>query len=83
MAQNGGVSEALPAICWSGTQWMAAGAYGTLIASSDGISWTPQPTPTGHWFSGLACRRDTAVAVGSIGMVLVKRSDRLFDAGFD
>lgn len=64
-------SEQTPnSVVWTGERLVAAGAGGTILTSSDGLSWEEQASGTTKTLFGLACAPHGLVAVGADGIVL-------------
>ena len=68
--------EALFAVDFDGAHGYAVGAGGEILASTDGgATWTRETTPTRLSMLGVAVHGDRAIAVGQMGMVLVRSAD--------
>lgn len=63
--------NALNAIISGKDTVVAVGDTGTIMTSSDGMSWTVRPTPTSYDLNGIAYGNDTFVAVGDSGTILI------------
>lgn len=63
---NGSVS--LLSICWTGSQFMAAGAGGDVFSSPDGITWTTYDA-TSFWLYSTASNGSDFLAGGTGGIV--------------
>ncbi len=67
---SSGTTANLRHVVWSGTQYVAVGAAGTIITSSDGKSWTKQTSNTNNDLRGIAWSGTQFVAVGAQGTIL-------------
>jgi hypothetical protein len=60
--------QALYSVAWTGSQFVAVGAYGNAVTSPDGISWTLRNTGSAtDGFAGVAGTATQIVAVGPVG----------------
>lgn len=68
--------QALFSVSFDGQRGLAVGAGGEILATDDGgRSWTPQTSPTRLALIGVVLKGDTAIAVGQMGTILVRRGD--------
>jgi hypothetical protein len=65
-----GEESSLNGITYSANLFVAAGDYGTIDTSPDGISWTDRSFSTDNELYGIAYGNSTSVAVGDYGTVL-------------
>jgi serine/threonine protein kinase len=63
-------SQNLYSVAWSGGQFVAVGAGGTILTSPDGSTWTARPSPTAADLIGVAWVGSRFVAVGYSGTIL-------------
>ena len=64
----GGYS-ALNDVTWSGTQFVAVGASGTILTSPDGITWTTRTSGTTSGLNAVVWSGTQFVAVGASGVI--------------
>ncbi len=57
-------------VTWTGTQFVAVGAAGTIITSADGVTWANRSFPTEASLYGVASTDGRVVAVGAGGLIL-------------
>ena len=50
-------------------QMVAVGANGTILTSSDGVTWVGQNSGTPNDFFGVTFQKDSFVAVGDLGII--------------
>ena len=62
--------NSLNSVAWSGTQFVAVGAGGTILTSPDGMTWTAQNSGTTNQLSGITWSGAQFVAVGDFGNIL-------------
>jgi hypothetical protein len=62
--------NSLLAITWTGSQFVAVGALGTILSSPDGVTWTSQNRVTTSDLAGVAWTGGTLVAVGLVGTII-------------
>jgi hypothetical protein len=65
-----GTSNALFGIAWSGTQFVAVGAGGTVLTSPDGLTWTARMSGTAQQLHAVVWAANQFVAVGTAGTIL-------------
>ncbi len=63
-------SRSLLAMTWTGTQFVAVGALGTVVTSPDGASWTLQNQASTTDLAGVAWSGGQLVAVGQAGTIV-------------
>jgi hypothetical protein len=54
----------LSSVAWTGTQFVAVGAAGSIVTSPDGLAWTPRSSGTSAVLTGVAVSGTRIVAVG-------------------
>jgi Protein of unknown function (DUF1566) len=64
--QASGTSNDLYGVTWSGSQFVAVGANGTILTSSDGVNWTLQASGTSYSLSSITWSGSKFVAVGGV-----------------
>jgi photosystem II stability/assembly factor-like uncharacterized protein len=64
-------AQALSAVTWTGRVFVAVGAGGTVLASTDGITWQNGIGPTGVQLSSVNAGGSVLVAVGAAGTIVV------------
>ena len=62
--------SSLAGVTWSGTQFVAVGASGTIRTSTDGITWTTRTAGTTNNLNGITWSGTQFVAVGASGTIL-------------
>ena len=73
LVRQGTPHQALFAVAFEGSEGLAVGAAGELLASSDaGATWRTQSVPTQASLLGVSMRNGHAVVVGLSGVVLVR-----------
>jgi hypothetical protein len=65
-----GSGNSLTSVTWLGTRFVAVGAMGTILTSSDGLAWTPRMSGVTSGLNGLAWSGRQIVVVGTGGAVL-------------
>lgn len=65
----GGISNALYRVRYVNSTFFAVGANGSVVTSTDGITWTPRTTGFAGQFSGATYGNSLYVAVGSGGAI--------------
>lgn len=66
--------ESLSGVVWSGTRFVAVGSKGTIVHSSDGVSWmTAGHSATRNELRGVAWNGTRFVAVGASGTMVHSR----------
>jgi len=68
--QNSGISSDLNRVMWAGSQFVAAGANGTILTSSDGKTFQLRSTGTSTALYDVARSGNIFVAVGAGGTIL-------------
>ncbi len=68
-------SNSLLAIAWTGSQFVAVGALGTILTSPDAVTWTTQNRVTTSDLAGVAWTGGTLVAVGLVGTIITSPDD--------
>lgn len=68
--QNAGISFDLNRVTWGGSQFVAAGANGTILTSSDGKTFQQRTSGTSASLYDVARSASTFVAVGANGTIL-------------
>ncbi len=64
-------TQPLAAVAWCGSRFVAVGAGGTILTSTDGLAWTAQSAGgVTAALSAVACAGSLAVVVGDVGTVL-------------
>ena len=71
--RTSGTANVLNGIVWSGTQFVAVGANGTMLTSSDGITWTVSTSVTTYGLNGIAWSGVQFEAVGQYGIILMSQ----------
>lgn len=69
-AQSSGTTQNLFGAAWSGTQFLAVGAGGTILTSPDGATWTARTSGTGQTLGAAAWCGSQFVVTGSNGTIL-------------
>jgi photosystem II stability/assembly factor-like uncharacterized protein len=83
-SQTSGPGQRLQAVIHGSDQFIAAGAFGTVLTSRDGVIWSPQVSGTTNSLAGVTFTDDGYVAVGRGGTLLnstdgTNWSPRIFD----
>ena len=60
----------LYAVTYGNNTFVAVGAYGTILTSTDGVSWTQRTSPTSNHLRAVTYGNNTFVAVGDYGTIL-------------
>ena len=68
--QNSGILSDINRVVWTGSQFVAAGANGIILSSSDGKSFQQRTTSSSSALYDVARSGDTFVVVGEYGTVL-------------
>jgi serine/threonine protein kinase len=79
-AQNSGTPSRLWSVAWSGSQFVAVGADGTILTSPDGSAWTAQSSGTSNYLDGIAWSSSQFVVVGWSGTILTSPNGRTWTA---
>lgn len=69
-AQTSGTTESLSGVAYGNSQWVAVGANGTILTSSNGANWTAQTSGVTTSLYNIAYGNDQWVAVGFANVIL-------------
>jgi hypothetical protein len=68
-SQIKGSGDILQAVAYGGGRFVAADENGTILTSTDGLTWAPQRVGDGQGFAGVAYGANQFVAVGPLGSI--------------
>lgn len=60
----------LYSVSWNGSQWLAVGSNGTVLSSTDGITWTAQTSGTTNILKSVSWNGSQWLVVGTGGTIL-------------
>src|SRR5262249_56597762 len=63
---NSGTTADLADVTWTGSQFVAVGAAGTILTSPEGLTWSARDAGTGNDFQGVGFSSNRIVAVGIV-----------------
>lgn len=64
-------SQVLRAVAWSGSRFMAAGDWGVILTSTNGVDWSDVNVAADQFIQAMTWANNTFVAVGANGQVLL------------